>query len=163
MKVNFFQLLSAYNVFNNDGLWIKPTIGHFYKTENGKKEKIELKKTKRVLEINNAHTMSYILQKTVKDGTGKKAYRPDLIVGGKTGTAHISIRGHYEKVYNSSFFGFANGKNRKYTIGVTVIEPSPKRHFASQNAVPVFRDIVDSLVDQKFLIKMTPQRVSSIK
>jgi cell division protein FtsI (penicillin-binding protein 3) len=108
--------------------------------------------------------MNYILQKTVKEGTGRKAYRPDIIVGGKTGTAHISICGHYEKVYNSSFFGFANDKLRKLTIGVTVIEPKTENsmYFASKCAVPVFKDIVDELVNQNILVpEMKPRRVSS--
>ncbi len=154
MKVNFFQLLSAYNVFNNNGLWIKPSIGILFRGANGKKHKMKHKIPRRVIKKSVAQNMNYILQKTVKDGTGNKAYTQGLSVGGKTGTAHISIRGRYENVYNSSFFGFANGQNRKYTMGVTVIEPNANKHlyFASQNAVPVFKEIVDILVDQKFLI-----------
>jgi cell division protein FtsI (penicillin-binding protein 3) len=164
MKVNFFQLLSAYNVFNNDGKWIKPSIGKYYRTASGKKQKIEKKVSKRVLDSDIALVMNHILRKVVKDGTGKGAYTKGLRVGGKTGTAHISIRGVYEDVYNSSFFGFANDKLRKLTIGVTVIEPKTENsfYFASKSAVPVFKDIVDELVNQKILVPMTiPKKVSS--
>lgn len=154
MKVNFFQLLSAYNVFNNNGKWIKPSIGSFYRTYTGEKQKIEKKKTKQVLKRDVAYVMNHILRKTVKDGTGQAAFTEGLKIGGKTGTAHISIRGVYEKVYNSSFYGFANDKKHKYTIGVTVAEPTTDRYlyFASQSAVPVFKDIVDVMVEQKLLI-----------
>jgi len=158
MKANFFQLLCAYNVFNNDGMWIKPSIGKYFQKATGKRQKIEVKKPKKVLDSDIAYVMNHILRKVVKDGTGKGAYTEGLRVGGKTGTAHISIRGKYEDVYNSSFFGFANDAKERYTIGVTVIEPSPGSHFASQSAVPVFKNIVDVLVDQKFL---APQRGAS--
>lgn len=151
MKVNFFQLLCAYNVFNNDGMWIKPSIGKYFQSATGEKQKIEIKKPKKVLDSDIAYVMNHILRKVVKDGTGKGTYTEGLKVGGKTGTAHISIRGRYEDVYNSSFFGFANDTQNRYTIGVTVIEPSYASHFASQSAVPVFKNIVDILVEQKLL------------
>ncbi len=154
IKTNFFQLISAYNVFNNGGEWIKPSIGLYFKTQSGIKQKIENKKSKRVLSEDIAYVMNHILRKAVKEGTGKAAYRDDLRVGGKTGTAHISVKGVYEDIYNSSFFGFANDKNSSFTIGVTVIEPRPGgyMHFGSQSALPVFVDIVDKLVEQKKLI-----------
>jgi cell division protein FtsI (penicillin-binding protein 3) len=151
IKVNFFQLLCAFNIFNNNGTWIKPSIGKYFQNASGKKQKIEQKKNRQVLDADIAYIMNHILRKVVKDGTGKKAYIEGLKVGGKTGTAQISIRGKYEEVYNSSFFGFANDIKNRYTIGVTVIEPSYDFHFASQSAVPVFKNIVDVLVEQKFL------------
>ena len=157
MKVNFFQLLSAYNIFNNNGVWIKPSIGKYYQKATGERQKIEIKKPKRVLKSDIAYVMNHILRKVVKDGTGKGAYIDGLKVGGKTGTAHISIRGRYEDVYNSSFFGFANDAKERYTIGVTVIEPSMDFHYASQSAVPVFKNIVDVLVEQKILTLATPK------
>lgn len=152
MKVNFFQLLAAYNIFNNEGKWIKPSIGKYFQSATGKKQKIEHKKSKQVLHPDITYVMNHILRKVVNDGTGKDAYTRGLRVGGKTGTAHISIRGKYENVYNSSFFGFANDLKNRYTIGVTVIEPDEKFHYASQSAVPVFKEVVDLLVEQKMLI-----------
>jgi cell division protein FtsI (penicillin-binding protein 3) len=161
IKVNFFQLLSAYNIFNNDGLWIKPSIGKFFQSAAGERQKIEHKKRKKVIGSDIAYIMNHILRKVVKEGTGQGAYTEGLRVGGKTGTAHISIRGKYENVYNSSFFGFANDIKNRYTIGVTVIEPSHDSHFASQSAVPVFKNIVNLLMEQKFLTPSfaTPKKV----
>ncbi len=154
VKVNFFQLMQAYNVFNNNGYKIQPSIGEFIKSKYSK-QKIFNKKSIKVLKPETAKSMNKILIKTVNKGTGKGAITPGLKVGGKTGTAQISVRGRYSQTYNSSFFGFANDdKNHKYTIGVTVIEPNPKggMRFASQSAVPVFKDIVDTMVKNNFLI-----------
>jgi len=155
IKVNFFQLLQAYNVFNNGGLLVHPGIGQKLSSILHTQE-IKRAKPKRVLPKSVAEVMKRLLIKTVNEGTGKNAITEGVEVGGKTGTAQIAIRGIYEEVYNSSFFGFANGKNNHYTIGVTVIEPTPEGsiHFASQSAAPVFKEIVDKMLELKFLTAM---------
>ena len=155
IKVNFFQLLQAYNVFNNGGLLVHPGIGQKLSSILHTQE-IKRAKPQRVLPKSVADVMKRVLIKTVNEGTGKNAITEGVEVGGKTGTAQIAIRGVYEEVYNSSFFGFANGKNNHYTIGVTVIEPNPEGsiHFASQSAVPVFKEIVDKMLELKFLTPM---------
>ncbi len=152
IKVNFLQLLQAYNVFNNEGKLIQPSIGEFLKSGE-KKQPLFHKKSVQVISKNTARTMQKILFKTVQEGTGKHAITKGIIVGGKTGTAQISVRGHYEEIYNNSFFGYANDGSHRYTIGVTVIEPDPKGigHYASQSAVPVFKSIVDCLIKEDFL------------
>ena len=155
IKVNFFQLLQAYNVFNNYGILIQPSIAQTLSSPLHS-QNIKRSKPKRVLPKRVADVMKRVLIKTVNEGTGKNAITEGVEVGGKTGTAQIAIRGIYENVYNSSFFGFANGKNNRYTIGVTVIEPNPKGYiyFASQSAVPVFKEIVDKMLELKFLTPM---------
>ncbi len=160
IRVNFFQLLKAYNAFNNSGIIIRPTIGEFYNPHTQPIRKIYRKRASRVLDDDVAQTMRHILVKTVREGTGKATYIPGLEIGGKTGTAQIAVRGVYENLYNSSFFGFANDRTHRYTIGVTVIEPDPekKRYFASQSAVPVFKEIVDVMINSHLLI---PERFST--
>ncbi|MEA3290623.1 MAG: penicillin-binding transpeptidase domain-containing protein, partial [Campylobacterota bacterium] len=87
-----------------------------------------------------------------KKGTGKNADVEGLEIGGKTGTSQIASGGRYQKKYISSFFGFANdSSNNKYTIGVSVFEPSWKYHYASQSGAVVFKEIIDIL---KFLDKI---------
>ena len=154
IRANFFQLLKAYNVFNNDGKTITPKIANTKVTTKGEYELIEPIKSVRVLSKTTAETMNKILQSVVNRGTGKAAKIDGLIIGGKTGTAQKTYKGHYVHMYNSSFFGFVNDKKgHKYTIGVLVIEPNPKGyvHFASQSAVPTFKMIVQSMIDQKLL------------
>ncbi len=152
IKVNFFQLLQAYNVFNNKGELVQPSIGEFLQS-GSKKQAIFHKKATKVLPASVARKMQKVLFKTVEEGTGTKAITPGIMIGGKTGTAQISVRGHYEEIYNNSFFGYANDATHRYTIGVTVIEPDPHGtgHFASSSAVPVFKDIVDYMIKEKFL------------
>jgi len=152
IKVNFFHILQAYNIFNNEGLLIQPSIGEFIQSPSHKQE-IFHKEPQRVLSKKTALALQKVLFKTVQEGTGKNAITEGIMIGGKTGTAQISVRGKYEEIYNNSFFGFANDGSHKYTIGVTVIEPDPDGigHYASQSATPVFKDIVDCLINEEFL------------
>ena len=151
ITVTFVQLLQAYNLFNNDGYKVVPHIAEFYTLQNGKRIFLHYPKKQKILSSKTVATMYDILKKVVQKGTAKATNISGLDIGGKTGTAQISKRGEYTKSYISSFFGFANDKKHRYTIGVTVFEPKTK-HFASQTAVPVFRDIVLELINEGLLV-----------
>ncbi len=151
IRVNFIQLLKAYNIFNNNGKMVTPRIAHIKITSKNKEEPIETIRVKKVLEPYIAHTMQNILRQVVKRGTGQDTIIDGIDIGGKTGTAQIAQRGKYVSRYNSSFFGFANDKKNRFTIGVLVIEPKYTKHFASQSAVPTFRLIVEELINERFL------------
>ncbi len=154
MMVTFAQLFKAYSAFNNDGVAVTPYIVNYLQDINGNhytlKPKIGNLKSvskKTATQIHN------ILLEVVKRGTGVKAQYPGLEVGGKTGTAHISVNGRYRSEYHSSFYGFANDQEgHKYTIGVLVIRAKKyRKYFAAQSAVPTFRRTIDILVELDYL------------
>jgi len=154
MTATFAQLFKAYSAFNNDGIAVTPRILDYVEDSNGTRYHFKPKYgDRRAISPRTARQIHTILKKVVAEGTGVKAQYPGLEIGGKTGTAHIAIHGRYRKVYNSSFYGFANdNKGHHYTIGALVIRASKyHKYFASQSAVPTFHAIVDVLVDQGFL------------
>jgi len=148
VSVTFMQMLRAYSAFNNSGLMVTPSIVDQAITYEDRF--IKKSTTKRAISSQTAQQMKKILQKVVQKGTGVGARIDGLDIGGKTGTAHISKNGRYVREYNSSFFGYANDKNHRYTIGVTVIQPQ-STHFASQTAVPVFKKAIDILIEEGYL------------
>ena len=150
MRANLVQLLKAYNAFNNNGRMLAPMIVQSLVDEFGQAVPVEPDEPVQVLSPATAERMKKILVKTVKKGTGYKAITPGLEVGGKTGTAHIAEKGKYVNRYNTSFIGFANDEKNRYTIGVTVVEPK-KTQYASLTAVPTFKAIVDTMVDEGYL------------
>lgn len=97
--------------------------------------------------------MKNTLIKVVSDGTGKTAQVAGITIGGKTGTAHIAQGGKYVRKYNSSFFGFANdNKGSEYTFGISVLEPNEtEAYFAARTAVPLFREVVELLIQEGYL------------
>ncbi len=154
MVVTFAQLFKAYSAFNNDGVAVTPRIADYL--EDAKGNHYILPPTRGDLHPigkKAAREIHEILKEVVKRGTGVKAQYPGLEIGGKTGTAHIAKHGHYVREYHSSFYGFANDKKgHKYTIGVLVIRAKKyHKYFASQSAVPTFKNAVRILVDQGYL------------
>ena len=156
LTVNFMQLLKAYNVFNNEGKIVIPK-GVAYLKQRDKVFSDIIRHTptvdnSEVVSPSTARKMKHILIRTVKEGTGRGTNIVGLELGGKTGTAHIAARGGYIDKYHSSFFGFANDREHKYTIGVTVVDPEHS-YFASKTAVPVFKAIINAMLDTKFLMR----------
>jgi len=147
--VNFIQLLKAYNAFNNNGIEVTPKIADVPTT------------SKRVISSKNAQIMLNILRKVVLKGTGNEAFVKGIFTAGKTGTAQVNINGKYQKIYNSSFFGFANDKNHKYTIGVTFLRIRAKwpHYFASNSAVPTFKKIVDIMIKDNLLKEVNESKL----
>jgi len=140
--VTFVQLLKAYNAFNNYGIEVTPRLANMPS------------ESKRVMSAKNAEIMLKILRKVVLKGTGKAAIVDGIFTAGKTGTAHVSMgKKGYQQIYNSSFIGFANDKNHRYTIAVTFFDIKAKwpNYFASKSAVPTFRKIIDIMINENLL------------
>ena len=144
------QMIKAYNVFNNGGKLINPMVVEALYDDNGRSIPMQVQAPIQVISAATAERMKQILIKTVNEGTGTVAKTPGIEVGGKTGTAHIAKNGAYVNSYHTSFIGFANDAKHNYTIGITVIEPRTV-YFASITAVPVFKGIVDLMIEEKYL------------
>ena len=144
IMVNFMQLLKTYNSFNNSGIEIIPKIADVPTVSH------------RVMSAKNAALLMKILRKIVLKGTAQKAFVKGIFTAGKTGTAQRIVKGKYGKTYNSSFFGFANDYNHRYTIAVTFINIKAKwpNYFASSSAVPTFKKIVDIMLELNLLKRM---------
>lgn len=147
ITATFMQMLKAYSTFNNDGKFTTPQI-----VQTNKKPLYT-----QVIKKNTANIMKKLLIQTVQEGTGRKAIIDGLEIGGKTGTANMVKGGRYQRKYMSSFFGFANDhKGHKYTIGVSVNNPINRGkywyyYYASNSAVPVFKELVSTLVKLNYL------------
>lgn len=150
MRANLMQLIRAYSVFNNNGKITTPQIIDSFVDEYGVEIKIPTPTQYQVIKPSTAQRVKKVLIKTVNKGTGKNTITKGLIVGGKTGTAHMVEKGRYVRKYNTAFLGFVNDKTHKYTMGVVVIEPKTSQ-FAAQTAVPVFKSTIDILVNEGYL------------
>jgi len=150
MRANAMQILKAFNAFNNSGRIVNPMVVDSLIDDNGRTMPMEVIDPIQVITPATAERMKQILIKTVNVGTGIGTKTPGIEIGGKTGTAHIAKGGGYINSYHTSFVGFANDKKHTYTIGIFVINPRTV-YFASITAVPVFKAIVDMMVEEKYL------------
>lgn len=149
--VNLMQLMKAFNVFNNDGKMIEPKLAR--KVAMGRNKVLDIGRNERLaISQVTALKMKKILRKTVNKGTAVNAQVAGVYTAGKTGTAHIAKEGKYEDLYHSSFLGFANemGGDRRYTIGVLVINPKTD-YFASKTATPIFKETVEMMLKRGWI------------
>lgn len=155
MTATVMQLIKAYSAFCNNGKVITPQIMKSITSSTGEKYKNTKKEDIEVISPKTANIMKDLLIKTVEKGTGSRAYIEGLEIGGKTGTAKMPDAGKYTKEYISSFFGFANDHmGNSYTIGVTTLKPKGTawyHYYASESAVPVFKDSIQTLVNLGYL------------
>ncbi|MDD2653072.1 MAG: penicillin-binding transpeptidase domain-containing protein [Sulfurimonas sp.] len=100
-------------------------------------------------------TTSYVkntLIKAVKEGTGMQGNIQGVVVGGKTGTAHVIENGKYVNKYHTSFVGFAEDDTNSYIIGMLIVDPK-KQTYASQTSAPLFKKTVEMMINMGYLSK----------
>ncbi|MCU1371415.1 MAG: Penicillin-binding protein 2, partial [Ilumatobacteraceae bacterium] len=143
VAVSALQMLDAYNVVANDGVFIAPKL--VASTDSGKgRVPTEPSPGRRVISKDTAAAMQAMLAKVVSDGTGENAAVPGYASAGKTGTARIpqgidkedgylNEEGRYE--YQASFVGMVNGAD--LSIIVTLEDPRTSI-FGGDVAAPVF-------------------------
>ncbi|MCF6339789.1 MAG: penicillin-binding protein 2 [Sulfurimonas sp.] len=151
MRANLMQIIKAYSAFNNSGEIVNPKIVKSFIDEKNISILLPESEYSQVIKSSTAQRVKKILIKTVNQGTGIKAKTEGLEIGGKTGTAHIVERGKYVNKYNTAFIGFVNDKKSSYTIGAVVIKPK-KSQFAAQTSVPVFKKVIDIMVEEGYLL-----------
>jgi cell division protein FtsI (penicillin-binding protein 3) len=143
IAVSALQMLGAYNVVANDGVYIAPKLVASTDTGRGQVP-TEPSNGRRVISKDTATAMQAMLSKVVSDGTGKLAAVPGYVPAGKTGTARIpqnidpedgylNEEGRYE--YQASFVGMVNGAD--LSIIVTLEDPRTPI-FGGDVAAPVF-------------------------
>jgi cell division protein FtsI (penicillin-binding protein 3) len=144
IAVTSLQMLAAYNVIANDGVYVAPKLVGAIDSGAGQVP-TEPSAGRRVVSGDTAAKMQAMLAKVVSDGTGALADVPGYEVAGKTGTARIAgggsdaedgyldENGNYR--YDASFVGMVNGAD--LSILVTVRDPKTSI-FGGDIAAPVF-------------------------
>lgn len=126
ISVTPIQMINAIAAVANNGKLMTPMMTRSLIDSEGKIVKQFYPEMKRqVISENTADMLLGMLEKTVLEGTGKKAYVPGYRVGGKTGTAQKIIDGRYvDKKYISSFGGVAPVDDPRIAVLVIVDEPT---------------------------------------
>ena len=158
LRTTFIQMLKAYNIIINHGIAYEPYLVEYLQDAQSIRYKLKHQATIRIISDQTANAVKNTLIKIVLEGTGKTAQVPGIVIGGKTGTAHIAQGGKYIRKYNSSFFGFASDtKGSEYTLGISVFEPNEtEAYFAARTAVPIFKEVVELLIKEGYLAASSP-------
>lgn len=146
------QLVMAYSAVANGGKLMEPMIVKEWRDADGsvieKKEPIEVR---RVISESTAAKIRAMLSRVVNNGTAKKVMSkkiPDVIFGGKTGTAEKFNHetGKYDHdLQMASFIGLAPVENARYVCMVLVDEPQTLQRHGGNTAGPIFRRIMEGV------------------
>ncbi|MFN0137306.1 MAG: peptidoglycan D,D-transpeptidase FtsI family protein [Phycisphaerae bacterium] len=154
------QMLTAFSVFCNDGMLMRPRIvrgvvNHEGETIEDYSQPVAIR---RVISPESAQLLRHkALAEVVISGTGKKAAIPDYQVFGKTGTAQIARengRGYLPNTYVGSFVAGAPLSKPRAAIIVSLFRPSGGQYYGGTVAAPCAGEI---LADAMQYMKVPPE------
>ncbi len=149
VAVTTLQLAMAYAAVAGGGELRRPRIVREVVRPDGEvRLRTAPEVVRRAMSPETAATLTRYLTRAVDSGTGKRAAVPGVLVAGKTGTAQKARadgRGYAQGRYVSSFVGFFPAEAPRYTLAVSIDEPSGM-HYGGEVAAPVFREIAMALL-----------------
>ena len=138
-SISPLKLAQIHAILANGGYEIVPHVTKDFKKENkNKKNKLfseEVSKT--VLEW---------METVVENGTGIDSKIDGYRIGGKTGTSQKAINGIYTTKKVCSFVAALPINDPKYVVLVVIDEPTKAYAYGSTVAVPVVKEIIESLI-----------------
>lgn len=154
VSVTPIQMTMAYSAVANGGKLMEPKIVKEWRDSKGNLvEKNESVEIRRVISEKTAAEIRGMLSHVVNDsnGTAKKVRSkriPDVIFGGKTGTAEKFNQEtrKYDRIHQvASFIGLAPIENARYVCMVLVDDPQTAQKHGGNTAGPIFRRIMEDI------------------
>jgi len=160
------QIAMAYASIANGGFLLKPYIVEKIEKHDDTIIKNQRNTKKRVLSQSNAEKLKSMLSHTVDQGSGKSAAIRGWNVAGKTGTSKKLINGQYsENEFISSFVGFFPSENPQLLCLIILDGPDASRnlHWGSMSAAPVFKSVMDRVINIDQSISVSRRSKDKIK
>ncbi len=147
-SISPLKLLQLHAALANGGFEVTPHVTTTFKerfNENPKRQIFSQEVSKTVLEW-----MESVVDKGSGSGVKIEGYR----IAGKTGTSQKALNGSYTSKKVCSFVATLPVNDPKYAVLVVVDEPSKSYAYGSTVAVPVAKEIIESLI---VIEKIPPQ------
>jgi len=139
-SISPLKLLQLHAALANGGYEVTPHVTSTFKervNKNPKKQFFSHEVSKTVLEW-----MESVVEKGSGSGVKIEGYR----IAGKTGTSQKALNGSYTSKKVCSFVATLPVNDPKYAVLVVVDEPSKSYAYGSTVAVPVAKEIIESLI-----------------
>lgn len=145
IAVTPLQMVRAVAAIANGGKLMTPHIVKKIQLPSGESINISSKTEKTVLKPEVARVVTEMMVSAVENGETRLIKPAGYKIAGKTGTAQISVAGHYDtKKTIASFVGFAPVESPKFVMLVTLSEPSSSP-WGSETAAPLFFSIAKEI------------------
>ncbi|PIP32548.1 hypothetical protein COV53_03140 [Candidatus Gottesmanbacteria bacterium CG11_big_fil_rev_8_21_14_0_20_37_11] len=145
IAVTPLQMVKAVSAIANGGKIMKPYVVKKIKLPSGELINIEPKVEKEIFSKETSRIVSEMMVSAVENGETRFIEPLGYYIAGKTGTAQIPIKGHYDEDKTiASFIGFAPISKPRFVMLVTMREPTASP-WGSETAAPVFFNIAKEL------------------
>ncbi len=124
------------------------------------KESLKKGSQKRLFSSDVSETVLKWMESVVESGSGDKAKIDGYRIAGKTGTSQKAKNGVYTDKKVCSFVAALPLNDPKYVVLVVIDEPSKSYAYGSTVAVPVAKEIIESLI---VIEKIPPQMKENLK
>ena len=145
LVVSPIQMVRAFASLINGGNLLTPYV--VQKLISPQREQtVEPRVTRTMIKKEVSDQIKKMLVSTIENGETKFLKPKGYAVGGKTGTAQIALKGHYDATKTiASFIGFSPIENPKFMALVVLNEPSTSQ-WGSETAAPIFFEIAKELI-----------------
>ncbi|QSB03903.1 peptidoglycan D,D-transpeptidase FtsI family protein [Natronoglycomyces albus] len=119
------QMAAVYATIANDGVYTNPALVQSMIDRDGQVLEPERNEDRRVISVETAEAMQYLLQSTIyhETGTGTRADLNGYHLAGKTGTGGLVRDGEYASGHVASFVGFAPAEDPQFAVAVFAYVP----------------------------------------
>lgn len=139
------QMIRAFASIINGGYLMRPYLVQKIVSEN-KVTEIKPKIERKVISPLTSEIIKKMLISTVENAEAKWDRPKGYKIGGKTGTAQVPIKGHYDPSKTiASFIGFGPANDPKFLTLVVLYEPQTSP-WGSETAAPLFFEIAKQLI-----------------
>jgi len=133
--LTLLELTSAYSIFANQGVRVKPYAIRSIKNRNGVTiEEHSAEEKEQVVAPGIAYSITSILKSVVQEGTGRRVARLGRPVAGKTGTTNNYI--------DAWFIGFTTDLVTGVWVGLDDNKPLGRRETGARAAAPIWLDFM---------------------
>jgi cell division protein FtsI (penicillin-binding protein 3) len=156
------QIAAAYAAVANRGVLMRPYIVAQVKNQNGevvREQKPQM--IRRVISEETAQRLTEAFEGVVERGTAKDVRIAGVRIAGKTGTSRKYIDGKYStESYTASFVGFFPVEDPQLVCLVMLDNPRAKGYYGGITAGPVFRAIVERIINTSSRFAPVPRKAS---
>lgn len=146
ISITPIQLITAVNAIANGGKLMRPIVVDKIITPDNKTIDINPQEVRQVVSSATAKVMTWMMVNAVENGEAKFAKIANYNIAGKTGTAQIAVKGHYDPTNtNASFIGFFPAEDPQITMLVIVNKPHSSI-YGAETAAPTFFAIARDLI-----------------
>lgn len=163
INVTPLMLASAFTVFGNDGVMVRPRL-----VDRIGEVKQPFPPATQVFRPETAHSVLAMMKRVVEGehGTGRALKMEGVEIAGKSGTAQKrdpKTGKMSRSLYVSSFVGYVPGNSPDYMILVMIDSPTKNGYYGAAVAGPVFRAVAEFLLRSPSTIEQEGERSGAIQ